>query len=489
VTESFKWVFSELLTRQVGLAAAALGLGAAAALLVMGSIRRTRAGPSVPPGTPLGSVWTLALVFFAAPAAVLVFNVEKAFQTVSILIPGAVWIIILTWICLARRVSRVGIAATGAAVVLIGGLLYVGAETGRSDSDELIAEFRQINALDDYLYYRAEESGLEQPRVAVTWFLDSLNASTFHILGYERHHKSLPFLGTLPEGVLAPTREGVIHALADSDFVCLVTRASARVPFDLQMRSLLPETRQWCESNLRHVGDLEAFEFSASLYERPSLARPAVGHAVDLGAFLKAASQGPASREATPPAAPLFVAPPRALGSTQAEFRYALTAAYAYSPMRYGAQSLPENLKLNARTGEIRGIFPRAGTFTARLTATNSAGTTATDLSIQVEESSTFAVLRAPAQCRVGAPVEISYGAFDAEGKLDFIEVTDLTARKTLCRIDAPANRKGSWQGSYTLAFQHAGPRVILVRTVRFDPGRKEKYSFVDRQCEVDVVP
>ena len=275
--------------------------------------------------------------------------------------------------------------------------------------------------------------------------------------------------------------------LADSDFVCLVTRAIPVFPFDLQMKSLLPETRRWCEASLRHVGDLETADYSVSVYERPAPGSPVPGGAVDFGAFMRAASRGPANSDPVPPAAPRFVSPLGALGSTRAEFRFAMAAAY--SPVRYAAADLPDGLHLDSRTGEVRGRFPRPGAFAARITASNAVGSTEAGLAMHVEDQATFAVLTAPKACSVGSPVLLGYGAFDAGGELDFVELTDLTTRRTLCRIAAPQDSKQSWQGSHGVTFSSPGPHVIVLRAASFGPEKKEGYSFVDRECQIDVAP
>jgi len=484
---SADWLLRQVVFYQVGLGAVALGLGAAGALLVLGLVGKTRRKAPAAPGFPTGRAWALALAFLGAPASVPLFHPIKASQTLSMLIPGAIWIIVLTWLHLARRVARGAVAAVCAATVLLGALLFVGAETRQTVSAEKTAQFRNMNGLMDYLFFRAEEAGLYQPRVAVTWLLDGLNAKAFQVTGYERHGRRVPFVQTLPADLYATTREAVMELIAGSDFVCLVNRAAPSYPFDLQMETMRPETRRWCEANLRHAGDLEAAELSVSIYERPGLARPGRGGGAVLAEMMGAASRGPANREPAPPHPPLFVLAPLALGSTGAEFRYALAAAY--SPVRYRVEALPEGLHFDPPTAEIRGRILRAGEYAARVVATNPAGSTQAELTVHVEDPAMYAVLRAPAACAVGSAAEIGYGAFDAGGKLDYVEFTDLTAGTTLGNIPAPANGKRTWQGVFRVAFSIAGPHVILLRTVCYDADRKVRYSFVDRQCEINVVP
>jgi hypothetical protein len=485
--QSAKWLFSILLTEQIGLLATALGIAAAVALIALGAIRRFRIESPLVPINPLGSAWVLAFVFFSAPAAVLVLHAEKASQTVSILIPGAVWMVVLAEAWLARRVERRAVASVCGMMVLAASIIFIREETTKRFTESLDAEYRQINAMSDYFYYRAEESGLKNPRVAVTWILDSVGAGALTVIGYERHHRLLQFIPTLPTGLLPTTRDVAMKGISESDFVCLVTRAAAVWPFDFQMAELAPEMRRWCDGNLRHVGDLNGDDFSASIYERTTLARPSAGSGVALEDFMGAALRRPAYADAVPPAAPAFPLQRSVLGSTKAEFHYALAAAY--SPVRYSAISLPAGLRLDLRSGEIRGRFPRAGVFPAKIAAANTAGSSVGELEFQIDEAAFFAVLNAPKTCKAGVPVDVDFGAFDVAGKLDFIDVADMSARKLLDRLPAPGDQKERWQGSYRLSLDRPGPRIILMRFARFDGAAREHYSFVDRQFTIDVEP
>jgi len=95
----------------------------------------------------------------------------------------------------------------------------------------------------------------------------------------------------------------------------------------------------------------------------------------------------------------------------------------------------------------------------------------------------------APGSCAAGAPVEIGFGAFDSAGKLDFLDVTDLTAGKQLGRLEAAPDQKQAWTGKYRLSFERPGPRTILLRFVRFDGAAREPYSFLDKRWTVEVRP
>jgi hypothetical protein len=484
---SIRWMLSQLVFEQVGPAALILGLGAAVAFAALRHFNpRPDETPSEPVGDWDGAGW-VAWAFFGAPAIILLLHPIKAPQTLGILLPGAVWIVILAWMRCARHATRSAVALAGAAVAVTGALLFVVLETRTGDADRNSADFRNINALGDYVFFRAEEAGLPQPRVGVTWQLDSLSAETFQLLGYERHQRLLPMVATLPTGRFATTDENVMRALAESDLVCLVTRAPLLLPFDRQMARLLPQMAQWCETHLAYAGHLETAAFAVSVYERRALGRPP-GSAVGLASLTSAGSRGPAYSKPVPPAAPLFVSPALVLGSTAAQFRYSLALA-AYSPIAYRVADLPEGLILDADAGQIRGRCARTGDFVAKITATNSLGSASAQIRFHIEGRAAYGFLDAPKTIGRDTPVTINFGAFDASGNLDFIDVTDLTTGKTLERLPAYEGQRQVWLGAYRTTFRQPGPHSMLFRIVRFNPDTRAPYTFDDHSCEIAVAP
>jgi hypothetical protein len=483
---SVRWILAQLATNQVGLAAAMLGLAAGVAFLV-GKAPGT--GVEEPPGAGPGAgrdgSWVVALSFLAAPAAVLASHPIKAEPPTSILIPGAVWVMILLWIRLARGARRGLVCAVGAGTVAAGALVFAHAEVQESDLDASAADYRGMNGLSDYLFFRSEEAGLTHPRVGVTWILEGTDAESLRILGYERHKRMLAFIATLPTGLFPTSKEIVMKALTDSHFVCLATRAAAVWPFDRQMAELLPEMRSWCEAHMRYVGRLDTAGFSLSVYEAREL-KPTPG-GVDLASSVGAAERGPAYGAAPTPAAPVFVSPGRVLGSANGEVAFDLVAAY--SPVVYHASALPEGLGLNPETGEIRGRFARPGDFSADVDATNPMGTTRGRVEFHVEDSPWYAFLDAPAAGSAGVPLEVGFGACDERGSLNYIDFTDLTARTMLGRITPPEGQGQSWVGTFGMTLKAPGPHTILARFVRYDSSAKEPYTFIDRQCVVTVGP
>jgi hypothetical protein len=435
---------------------------------------------------PVRAAWPAVLLFLAAPAAVLMIHPEKAPQPLNIMIPAATWVIVLVWMRLARRTTRFAVVATCAAVGSAGAALFAGAQLANPIAPDMESEYREINALADFLYFRAEEAGLSRPRVAVTRIFDGLGAELFEVLGRERHGTTLPFVATLPTGLVRDVSGDVMARLGASDFVCLVTRAGPSWPFDREMESMLPEMRSWCEANMRHDGDLDTVEFSVSVYESRSLAPARAGRGVDLAALISASAVGPAFAPAPVPEAPVITAPPTVFWTTAAEFRYVVRAAY--SPVTFHAQRLPEGIRI-APGGEMRGYFPSTGRFSAAITAENARGSAAADVTFLVSDQPWDAAITPPGRARIGVPVEIGYCAFDSRGTLDFIDVTDLTTARFVDRLSANDDERRNWQGSFRLTLREPGRHRIKMRFVRYDPEGAGAYTFLDREYDAQAVP
>jgi hypothetical protein len=482
-----RWLCAQVFFQQLGFSAALLGAAAAVVFLFSRRPRerRNETGPGLS-GTAFGA-WPVVIAFMAAPAVVLYFHPEKAPAPLNIMIPGVAWTIILALLWLARRVPRRTVAVTCSAVAVAGGIIFVSAEARNPHSHEAQAEFRDVNALADFLYFRAEEAGLSRPRVAVTGWPDGVAAGSFEMLGRERHGRLLHFVPELPTGLLATERETAMVRLSESDFVCLVTRAPILWPFDRQMADMLPEMRRWCDGNLRHDGDVEAAGFAISVYERPILEHPPGGTGVALASMIGAGAKGPANAAANPPGRPIFAGDGVVPWSTEAGFSYFVRAAY--SPISYRAVNLPEGLEIVSSTGEIHGRFALAGTYVAKVSAANALGSVDEAITFRVSGDEWGAQIDPPAKASVGIPVEIGYSAYDTKGTLDFIDVTDLTLPKVLARVPANEDQRSIWTGTFPTTFQKAGLHTVIFRFVRFEPGGAGKYTFTDRQCQVDVAP
>jgi hypothetical protein len=150
---------------------------------------------------------------------------------------------------------------------------------------------------------------------------------------------------------------------------------------------------------------------------------------------------------------------------------------------------LPAGLSFDPQSGELRGRFSQEGTYPVPLSAQNARGLTRRTVEIQVTGRPWDAQVDPRAGARAGAAVGIGFAAFDAQGMLNYIDVTDLTTGTSLGRIAAGENERRNWQGAFEVALGGAGRHSVLLRFVRFEPGVREPYTFVDRLCRVDVSP
>jgi hypothetical protein len=481
---SLGWLLSESLRNQLGLAAGALAVGAAVAFR-MAPGRRGRA--EAPRGGHAASPWVPVLLFLAAPAGVLFLHPAKAAQPLEIVAAPLAWVIILVWVRLARGVEGPVVARIAAAVAALGFACFGYAQFRDPVPPSLKAQYRDENALADYVFFRSEEAGIFHPKVAVTWILDGVGANPFELMGWERHGRWLPFVPSLPTGLFQAPEEVVRKRLAESDFVCLVTRAAVDWPFDRQMQAMLPEMRRWCDANLRQVATLDEAEFSAVIYERRTLVRAPAGHQADLAAILDRCRQGPANAPAVPPSAPFFPRMQPVLVSSKATTGFGV--AVAYSPFRIQAEGLPPGARINPLSGEISGTFPPTADGRLAVRATNSLGSCSGELAYKVVDSEFEAEADAPAACSVGETVDIRVRACDARDGLDFVDITDLTTARLVRRIETPGDMRQAWQTACPLSFETAGRHEILARIVRYHAKDKAPYSFVDRSVTVEVRP
>ena len=271
LASSASWMARELLGNQVGLAA--LGMGAFLAIALVASARLGAKGdaPECRSGEPMRDAWATALIFFAVPAGVLLLHPEKSHAPLEVVIPAVVWVIVLCWIRAARGAGHATVTTASVICCIAGASVFAGSQLRSPYPRQMEEEYRGVNALGDFLVFRSEEAGLTRPRVAVTWWLDGLNAESFELMSRERHGRQLRFMPMLPTGLLEAEPKAIMDRLGDSDFVCLVTRATASWPFDRQMPAMLPRMQAWCESNMTRDGSLETQEFSVTVFERSGL--------------------------------------------------------------------------------------------------------------------------------------------------------------------------------------------------------------------------
>lgn len=433
-----------------------------------------------------GTALVPVFLFLGAPLLVLLQHPEKTLATLEIAAVPLVWVFILALGRLGRRAPQ-ALEWVGAAVAVSGLFGFAVVQFGDSVPGSLRDEYRDVNALDDYLYFRSEEAGLVRPRIAVTWMLDSLGAGSFTVAGRERHGKSLRFLEVMPTGIFRTSDQWVWDRLPTCDFVVLVTRATATWPVDQQMLEMLPRTRAWCEANLKRVGMVEEPEFAATVYERPLLARGPEGKRADFDGILAGVRGRPPQARAMPISAPFIPNPGTVLWPLELGVKWPVRAAY--SPCRIEGLALPDGLSLDTQAAELTGRFAKPGEFGASLRVTNALGTAVETLRFEVTPSAFEARVEGLARCGAGEPVDLVVRACDASGALDFVDVTDLTAVKVLGRLVVNDGERQSWTGRLRVAFASPGTHLVVVRVVRYHAGDKDPYSFVDRSLSVEVGP
>jgi hypothetical protein len=108
-------------------------------------------------------------------------------------------------------------------------------------------------------------------------------------------------------------------------------------------------------------------------------------------------------------------------------------------------------------------------------------------LEIHVEPEPWYAFLDAPKECKVGVPFEVKFGAFDDKGTLNFIDITDLTTRTLLERLQVSEDKRQSWSGVHELMLSKPGRHTVLMRFASYDPSAPAPYSYVDRVFVIDA--
>ncbi len=486
-TQSVQFVVSDLVRMKIGLGALALGLAALVVLILLRRFPLLRAEGRDDRGPALGAPWVVALVSLLVPAAVLCLLPVKASEPVSILIVPALWLLLLSCLSLARRLRPGPVRIAGAAAAAGGMLLFLGRVAHLRPTGTVAADGRTVNALADYVCYRAEECGLKRPRLAVTQISDALGPDVLNVLAYERHHRWIGLEQTLPTGLFETTPAVVEERLRESDFVFLAAAPGTAWPFDRQLGRLLPATSSWCEDHMTPLAEVTVSGIPYRVYERPGLDPFAGTSAVTLRAMLAAPASRLEAIAATPPAAPVFVHAPAVLRPPGVAFSYRISAAY--SPVRYTAEGLPGGVELDAATGRLCGRIDRPGAYAARITATNAAGAATREVAFKIGGSGVLTSVGMPPSVRAGVPFTISLGAYDPAARLDFIDITDQTARALITRLPAGEDERRSWSVSCRATLAGAGTHEIALRFVRFDPSAKDPYPYVDEARRVVVEP
>jgi hypothetical protein len=263
---SLAFVWSHLAQRHLGWLAGMLAVGGTTALaLLRGGALESKARATAFVGA----------VFFLAPILILTLHPQKSEVVVGALAPGLLFLVAAAWMQAARSAghrSLIVFAGVTTAIVLT---FFTRAQLSPAYSPAEQQDLRRVNALADEIFQRARAGKLKEPRVAVDYITDSLDARVLRVICYERHHVLLPINMTLPTGVAEPDEATVLRRMQESDFVFLTDEAPAGIfPYDRKLAALRPKLRAWCEANLRGVNQFTLFGRRMLLYQRREIPFP-----------------------------------------------------------------------------------------------------------------------------------------------------------------------------------------------------------------------
>jgi len=242
-----------------------------------------RAAAATPQSAPAFAPWLVPAALFAlAPVVVLTLHSQKSAVVLSIIVPGAVALLLGLWAWLCRPLPTGPSPAIGARLLpflaglmlLLGACHFIARQAGSPYDETFIRDARRVNAVADRIFAMSRKAGLESPRIAVDQVTDSLDGQVMRVICYERHRVWVPFIMTLPTGIMSEREALLMERLAQSDFVFLAVgdAPAGGFPYDEQMRALRPKTKAWCDAHLRLLDRFNLFDRTWALYCRPELA-------------------------------------------------------------------------------------------------------------------------------------------------------------------------------------------------------------------------
>lgn len=272
VYRSSAWLSGKLLEMHIGAGYWIVSLAAFLAGMIGLALwprRPSEEGFAVTPERP--SVFP-ALAFAAVPSTVLILHIQKSEFVLAVILPGVaslVWWLISAPLRSVRDSARLAIAASVGAVAIA---TFAGRMSENPHSARFEQAARRVASVSDYIVKRAAQAGLASPRVAVDRVTDCLDAQVLRVIGYERQHRWIPFIMTLPTGIQEEDPKLYWERLHYSDFVFLTESGNDGAwPYDHQLARMRPETFAWADENLKRVDELDLEGVKMVLFERRDL--------------------------------------------------------------------------------------------------------------------------------------------------------------------------------------------------------------------------
>jgi hypothetical protein len=213
-----------------------------------------------------------ALLFLLCPALVLTIHVQKSEYVLGILLAGTFG---LAWELVARplintgRRFQKGVALASVAVSLV---IFFARMQRNPHSAEFIQAARNVNAIADAIAAHSLTAKLSQPRVAVDRVTDCLDAQVLRVVCYERQHRWIPFIMTLPTGIFRESTDLYWDRLRSSDFVFVTLSGNAGAwPYDQQLSEMRPEVEAWARREMKPLGVVNLPGLTFGLFERSTL--------------------------------------------------------------------------------------------------------------------------------------------------------------------------------------------------------------------------
>ena len=214
----------------------------------------------------------IGLLFAVVPALILVQHKLKSDIVIGISAPGILALVLSLWIVLAAASAVVWRGLSAGAVVLACAGFFVARQYAPAYAPGFVVDARKVAELAETIFRRSRQAGLKEPRVGVDYITDSIDAEAMRLLCYEHHRVMVPFVMTLPTGIVAEPEDLLLERVRQSDFFLLTEDGPpGGWPFDVEMRALYPRSRAWCDAHLRLVDRFPLFGRRMVLYQRKEI--------------------------------------------------------------------------------------------------------------------------------------------------------------------------------------------------------------------------